>query len=297
MNRLLITGCSGFLGGHLIELASEKYNTVGLFSTFPVSFEGTTTEAAELSQTDSIQPLLDKFKPDVIVHNAALADPDRCEKQPELAHQINVSATERIADWCRRQNTRLIYISTDMVFDGEKGNYSENDQPHPLSVYGKSKAEAEQQALAVNPNTVVCRIALMFGRGVFRRNYSSEWLERELLRRVAQPDLAPLGLYNDQYRSMISVNNVTRAILELTESDFRGVLHIGGVERISRFAFGEKLCRRLNLPMTLVQPIAQNENPLQARRPRDVSLNISRAQSHLETPLLSVGTGLNEAFP
>jgi len=297
VNRLLITGASGFLGGHITKLASDRFSTVGLFSTCPVSFEGTTTEAAALSQLNSVPPILNKFKPDIIVHNAALADPDRCEKQPQLTHRINVSATERIADWCRRQNARLIYISTDMVFDGEKGNYSENDQPHPLGVYAKSKAVAEQQALLSNPNTVVCRIALMYGRGIFRRPYSSEWLERELLRRVAQPDLAPLGLYDDQFRSMLSVKIAARIILELAESGFRGILHIGGAERISRFAFGEKLCRRLNLPMTFIQPISQIENPLQARRPRDVSLNLSLAQSVLKTPLLSVDAGLNEAFP
>jgi len=293
---ILITGASGFLGGHLAQTAAANPQIIGLYQTFHFSIPGILSASLDLSQPDTIQPLLDQLKPEIIIHNAALANPDRCEQQPELAFRVNVIATGKIAEWCQLKNARLIYISTDMVFDGEKGNYSETDQPNPVSVYGQSKATAEQQALTGNPNTVVCRIALMYGRGIFRRNYSSEWLERELLRRAAEPELPPLNLYSDQYRSMLAVNNAARVILELAESDFYGILHVGGAERLSRFAFGEKLCRKLDLPSSLIQPVSQCESQPQARRPRDVSLNISRAQTILKTPLLSVDAGLNEAY-
>jgi len=296
MIKLLITGASGFLGGHLIQQAAEKYATVGLYSTYPISLKNITSAAFDLSKPWSLNPILDRFKPNTIIHNAALADPDRCEKNAALAHRINVIATEKIAEWCYLKNVRLIYISTDMVFDGEKGNYSETDSPNPVSIYAQSKATADQRAITLNPNTAVCRIALMYGRGGFRRDYSSEWMERELMRRAAQPDLAPLGLFSDQFRSLIGVGNVARAILELVESDFCGILHIGGPDPISRYDFGKKLCRTLNLPLSLIKPIKQDENQLQARRPRDVSLNISLARSLLKTPLLSVKTGLLKAF-
>ncbi|MFH1213295.1 MAG: SDR family oxidoreductase [Candidatus Neomarinimicrobiota bacterium] len=296
MKRLVITGASGFLGGHIAQYAAERFETLGLFATYRFNLKDIASQKIDLTNPPTISAVLDQFKPAIVVHNAALADPDRCENQPELARQINVVATERIATWCRQNSARLIYISTDMVFDGEKGHYSESDQPDPVSVYGRSKADAEERVLAINPETSVGRIALMYGRGIFRRVYSSEWIERELRLRANQSAIAPLGLFADQFRSMLSVRNAAQAILELAESNFRGILHIGGADRISRYDFGEKLCHHLGLPLTAIHRIYQADFKSAAPRPRDVSLNIDLARSILKTPLLSVAAGLNEAY-
>ncbi|MBP9005697.1 MAG: SDR family oxidoreductase [Candidatus Marinimicrobia bacterium] len=294
MKKLVITGASGFLGGHIANLAVSRFQTLGLYSTYPFNLKGITTQRIELSSPSSIIVVLKRFKPAVVIHNAALANPDQCENQPDFARQNNVIATEHIANWCHKNNARLIYVSTDMVFDGQKGNYSETDRPNPLSVYGKSKYEAEKLAMANNPDTVVARLALMYGRGIFPRAYNSEWLLRELLQRKKEPKLPPLKLYNDQYRSMLMVTNAAQALIELALSHFCGIIHIGGPERISRFAFGEKLCRKLNLPLTFIQAVQYDEHQLTAPRPRDLSLDISLARSFLKTNFLAVDDGLDE---
>lgn len=294
MRKLVITGASGFLGGQIVKSAGEHFKTLGLYSTYPFNLKGIATLQADLSSPVSIIVALNHFKPAVVIHNAALANPDQCQNQPDFAWQNNVIATERIAEWCHKNNSRLIYVSTDMVFDGKKGNYTETDRPNPLSVYGKSKYEAEHLALNLNPNTVVARLALMYGRGIFPRPYSSEWLERELLQRKKERGLAPLTLYDDQFRSMLAVTNAARILLELAELYFRGILHIGGPERISRFNFGEKLCRKFNLSLAMIQATHLDERHLTAPRPRDVSLDISLAQSFLKTALLTIDEGLNE---
>ncbi|HRS52299.1 MAG TPA: SDR family oxidoreductase [Candidatus Marinimicrobia bacterium] len=294
MKKLIITGASGFLGGHIANLAAHHFRTLGLYSTYPFSLKGVVTQRIELSSPSSIIVVLKQFKPAIVIHNAALANPDQCENQPDFAKQNNVIATERIANWCHKNNARLIYVSTDMVFDGQKGNYSETDRPNPLSIYGKSKYEAEKLALAINPDTVVARLALMYGRGIFPRAYNSEWLLRELLQRTKESNLPPLKLYTDQYRSMLAVTNAAQALIELALSHFCGIIHIGGPERISRFAFGEKLCRKLNLPLTFIQAVPYDEHQLTAPRPRDLSLDISLARSFLKTKFLTVDDGLDE---
>lgn len=296
MKKLVITGASGFLGGHIAKSASGHFNTLGFYSTYPFSLKRITTHQVDLASPVSVIVALEQFKPAIVIHNAAMANPDQCENQPDFARQNNVIATERIADWCHKNKSRLVYISTDMVFDGKKGNYSETDQPNPLSVYAKTKLDAEQCALSLNPDTIVVRLALMYGRGVLPRIYSSEWLLRELIRRKEEPDPAPLNLFHDQFRSMLAVNNAARALIELAKSHFCGIIHIGGPEPISRFAFGEKLCRKSDLPLTLIQAVQHDEHPLAAPRPRDVSLDITLAQSLLETTLLSVDEGLDEVL-
>jgi len=296
MPQVVVTGASGFLGGHLTHLAAEKFQTAGFYSSFAFEMPGVSMQAVDFSHTDKIRLALDKFQPDCIIHNAALANPDVCERNPELADLINVKATQTIADWAQANGCRLIYISTDMVFDGNQGFYSENDTPQPLSVYGKSKAAAEKAVLAIHSTAVVCRLALMFGRGILLRPYASTWLERELLSRSKSSDASPLRLFSDQFRSMLSVRNAARAILELCENQFQGILHIGGTERIDRYSFGRRLCAILKVSPGLIQPVNFTSNSTTAPRPKDVSLNITLAQRILKTPLLNIADGLKDAY-
>ncbi len=294
--KLLITGASGFLGGHLLAVARQSYATVGLYLTFPVELPGTTLLPGDLSNPTALQKILDREMPSVIIHNAALANPEICEQMPEHAYQINVTATSAIVDWCQANAARLIYISTDLVFDGRHGNYSEDDAPSPVNVYGRTKAEAEQVVLRRLPNALVCRLALMYGRGFWRRHYASEWLERELWRRSEQPDLPPLLLFTDQWRSMLTVNNATELILELVASSINGILHLGGAERISRYDFGLRLCQKLGIDSACIRGIKTSDAPTAVPRPVDVSLNIQRAARLLKTPLLDIKSGMDCAY-
>lgn len=294
--KLLITGASGFLGGHLLAAARQNYATVGLYLTFPAELPGATLLPGDLSDPPALQKILDREMPSVIIHNAALANPEICEQMPERAYQINVTATSAIADWCQANAARLIYISTDLVFDGRRGNYSEDDAPSPVNVYGRTKAEAEQVVLRRLPNALVCRLALMYGRGFWRRHYTSEWLERELWRRNEQPDLPPLLLFTDQWRSMLTVNNAAELILELVASSINGILHLGGAERISRYDFGLRLCQKLGIDSACIRGIKASDAPTAVPRPADASLNIQRAARLLKTPLLDIKSGMDYAY-
>ena len=136
----------------------------------------------------------------------------------------------------------------------------------------------------------------MYGRGFFPRIYSSEWLPRLLLKQSAETEQIPVELFTDQYRSMFSVLNATRAIKELSLTDFEGTIHLGGPQSISRYEFGKKLCTVLNISQDLVKKATSCSQKLELKRPRDVSLNIVKARSILKTELLSIDEGLREIF-
>lgn len=296
MIKVFITGASGFLGGHLAKLSAEKYSTVGAYHSYKFDILKVKSFYCDLSKPELLKDLFDSNKPDIIIHNAAYPNPDKCEKNPDLAFKINTESTGAIANWAERNNCRLVFISTDMVFNGRQGNYSEEDTVGPLSIYAKTKVEAEKFVLYECKNAVICRVALMYGRGVLPRQYSSEWLERVLKEKYNSEIEEPILLFSDQYRSMISVNNAARTIMEVAFTDYCGILHIGGSERISRYEFGEKLCDILGLPKGLIRETKYDDAAINTFRPKDIGLNISRASSFLKTKLLNVDDGLKEIY-
>jgi len=296
LKTALITGIGGFLGGHLATIAADRFRVVGLYHTFPVEIPGIRTFYGSLTDRTALQKILDEIRSDVIIHNAAMANPDDCEANPSEADTVNVGSSEFLAKWCEENHRRMVFISTDMVFDGTKGNYREEDKVNPLSVYAKTKAEAEKTVLAHCGNSLICRVALMYGRGMFDRPYGSEWLERELIKRKNGSESNLVVLFSDQYRSMISVRKAAEAVVEATEKDIRGILHVAGSERVSRYDFGEKLCAALNVPETFIVNAKYDDANIRAPRPKDVSLNISKACSILSVEFPDIETGLRQIY-
>ncbi|MDD5766524.1 MAG: SDR family oxidoreductase [Candidatus Marinimicrobia bacterium] len=297
MKTTLITGISGFLGGHLATIAKDQFRVAGLFHTYTAEIPGVRTFYSSLKDFTVLQKNLDEIQADVIIHNAAMANPDTCEANPAEAEKINVGSSEFLAKWCETNDRRMVFISTDMVFDGTKGNYREKDEVNPLSIYAKTKAKAEIDILTHCRNSLICRIALMYGKGVFDRLYGSEWLERELIKRKNNVISDPVVLFHDQFRSMISVSKAAEAVTEAAGRDIRGILHIAGSERVSRFDFGRKLCAVLKIPETFIVSAKYDDANIRTPRPKDVSLNITKARSLLTTQFQNIETGLREIYP
>jgi len=285
---VLVTGISGFLGGHLWRHLHDDAVGISGGSLQP-SIDGEVL-AIDLTDRAALKQLLRRLSPTVIIHTAAWSDLNRCEAEPAAARQINALVPMVLAEYCGRNRCRLIHLSSDMVYDGRRGNYRETDKTAPLSVYGRTKVEAEQLVRDSCPNHVIIRSALIYGRPFYGGTSFSEWMEAALRRK----DL--LSLYVDQYRTPIWVENLAAALVELTESDFVGTLHLGGANRIDRFAFGQQLCRTGGYPESLLQPVSMDDHQQAAPRPRDVSLCIDRARQVLRTPLLDTETGLQFHF-
>jgi len=210
----------------------------------------------------------------------------RARKNPQQAEQINLTATATLLEAADAVQARLVFVSSDMVFDGRRGMYRVSDAVSPLSVYGRTKAAAEALIQASPGAHVIARAALIYGRPRLGGGSFSGWLESRLRERQAAT------LYTDQFRTPVWVENLAGQLLELAHNDFSGIIHCAGAERADRFRFGQILCRLAGYSEQLLVPVSMHDHETAAPRPADVSLDTVHTRQSLKTPLLDIEEGL-----
>lgn len=269
VTKILITGASGLLGHALVKQATEKgYNVCSIYR----EHKPESGRAVHLDITDerSVNECVQKERPGVVVNTASVTDVDLCEREPELARSVNGSAAGILADVCDKVNAFLVQMSTDYVFDGTKGNYNENDSPAPVNEYGSSKLLGEQLVMK-HENTCVARASVVFGWGrAFRPNFGT-WLYGKLSKGER------VNVVSDQFASPTLNTNLASMVLDLGERGTRGLIHVAGATRASRYDFAIKLAMQLNFDPKLVTPVKSDSSSWIAKRPLDSSLNVTKA--------------------
>lgn len=273
--KVLVTGAAGLLGGRLAGLLSRSGHEVVGGRHLGALPSGLPEVPLDLSEPVSIHRALSMARPEAVVHCAALADADRCEAEPLRAQRVNTDAAASLARFCQTRGIRLLAVSTDLVFAGDRPYLRETDAPAPGLVYARTKLAGELALLAEAPGAAVVRVALVYGRGHGRRGTASESVAWNL------GAGARVRLFTDQYRTPVDPESVAAALDRLLAGTGRAVFHIGGPERLSRHELGLRVARALGLPEGLIEPIVQAEQPLGALRPADVSLDSSRARLEL----------------
>jgi dTDP-4-dehydrorhamnose reductase len=269
---LLLTGATGFLGLRLAPAMAGPWRVVRAARTV----SGPDSVVLDLEDAGSIQKAFDAVRPAAVVHAGALASPDACERDPDLARRVNAESTKILAGLCGSAGAKLILISTDLVFDGEKGRYDEDDAAHPLSVYGRTKLEAEEAALSRAPGAAAVRICAAYGRLLGGRPCFTD----QILAAVSRG--RPIPAFTDQWRTSTAADFLPEVLLRLLDSpDLSGVFHWGGAERSTRFEAAVQLCRSFGHDETLIRPSRMNDSRPPARRPRDSSLDSSRLSAAL----------------
>jgi dTDP-4-dehydrorhamnose reductase len=290
-HQILITGSSGFLGRYLIKYAPLENDTIiaQYRQKQPESY-GAEVKFLPLDFMQDEWEIPAQFQPDFIVHTAAIASLDECEIKPDICQLMNVEATKKMVDFAASHECRFIFISTDVVFDGKKGNYAEFHEPNPINVYSRSKFEGEQYVLQNHPDAVVVRPALFYGLALNGRPSFTETMLKNLYAGKQ------VFLFTDQIRTPILVNDLAKAIWELIRLDFKGAIHLGGPQRVSRFEMGEILCDVFKLDRSLLIPMKSEDAKLVALRPPDCTLDSSLAKKILNTPFVECRTGFNMAY-
>lgn len=262
-----ITGAGGLVGNQLVQLAprfAPQFETVGL-----------TRAKLDLLDSAAVRRMFHAQKPAAIIHGAAMSKSPECQASPALAHKVNVEATALLAELAA--DIPFIFFSSDLVFNGRKGNYVETDPVGPLSIYAETKVAAEQIVLA-NPRHTVIRTSLNGGsspRGDSGFN--------EQLRRAWTSGQSP-RLFVDEYRTPIPAPATARATWELLNRGATGLFHVAGSERLSRAQIGQQLAARhpeLNPQFELGSLREYTGAP----RSPDTSLNCAKAQAQLSFPL------------
>ena len=279
--KVLIIGGTGMLGSSIM-LTKTIHELWGTYlKEIPLS-----KYMLELNITDQkqVKDVLKFINPDAVIHTAAITNVDLCEEKPNLAKKVHVDGTKHLVNICKNLGTYFLYISTDSVFDGERGNYTENDDPNPLNIYAKTKFEGEVETLKY-ANSSVIRTNI-YGFNWLSKLSITEWILK-LLREKKQ-----INLFKDVFFSPILVNNFAEALFEIVEKKITGVYHVAGPESITKCDFRRKIANIYKLDSNLIKPISISELDLKAPRPLNPTLNCSKIQLVIKTKLLNVEEGL-----
>jgi dTDP-4-dehydrorhamnose reductase len=278
MKRLLITGCSGFLGWHLCQLGQTEYSVFGTYFSHEIQIPGATTVKVDLTNYENLKEIFNEIKPETVIHTAAQSQPNFCQIHREDSYTVNVTASLNIAGLCADLNIPCAFTSTDLVFDGLKAPYKETDIVNPVNVYGEQKVMAEIGMLQRYPQVAICRMPLMFGNETPTATSFIQGFIQTL------KDGRELNLFIDEFRTPVSGVTAAKGLL-MALTKVNGIIHLGGKERISRYDFGKLLVEILNLPASGLKAGRQQDVKMAAPRPGDVSLDSSMAFSLGYQPL------------
>jgi dTDP-4-dehydrorhamnose reductase len=279
-----VTGASGLLGHRVTQRALEEGNEA-----YSVCKEHPTNlgKPVKLDITDKnrVFKTIAELRPQAIIHTAAYTDVDACEVKKDLAWKVNAEATKHIAMASAKVNSHLTYVSTDYVFDGEKGRYYEKDRPNPISYYGYTKLMGEEFVKEYADEWCIARPSVIYGWYGQKLNFAT-WL----LSNLSQGK--EVKVLTDQHVSPTLNTNLAGMVLEIAERKITGIVHTAGATRVSRHKFALKLAKVFNLSEELIKPATTDEISWSARRPRDSSLIVGKAMTLLtQKPL-----GLDLAF-
>jgi len=295
--KVLLTGASGLLGGNCLAQLSRN-PSVQLFAThrnsdfsIPNTFaHGIKAFPLDLTNETAVWNIVSTVQPNIIIHTAAHTETAFCEWNRQDAYALNVKATKILATLADMFGARFIFISTDLVFDGTKGNYSEEDAPNPLSYYAETKLEAEVLVKKLVGNHVILRVPLLLGISPRGTRSVNERLIKEFEAGKT------VNLFCDEYRTPICASVLARVIEEFAMgilSEITGLLHAGGVERVSREDLGRKIAARWKFNQDLIQSTWSSDEPSTPPRPKDVSLNSKELHSRLPFKIPSLEESLN----
>lgn len=292
MKRILVTGSAGMLGRRILEdlSALNVFSLLGMVHTRSHHVAAVPEARIDLIDGAATDALLADFDPDVIVHCAARVSVDACERDKEYARALHVDACRRLAGHRQGKHT-FIYISTDSVFDGRTGNYSETDAPNPLNYYARTKREAEIAALQANPGAVIIRTNI-YGFHIPPGLSLFEWAKGRISagQKVnGYEDIAFNPLYTGQLAGIVVhiINNIERFPA--------GILHAGSDQCLSKFAFLRMVSEEFGYGQDMVIPSREEFSPLETPRPKNTTLNTARLRA-LTGAVPSLRDGINALY-
>ena len=275
--KILITGASSLPGYRTtLEALKRGHEVVGLYYSHPIPIENERLKkvSVDITISNDLRKLLLKERPETVVHMAALGDVDLCERDKELAWKTTVKPSIEIAAMASKLGFFAIYLSTDYIFDGERGGYRENDVPNPINYYGVTKLMGEI-AFQSCPSYAIVRASSIYGLGPGRMNFA-KYLSEKL--KAGEPVKALI----DQYTSPTQASLLGKAIIEVAEGKLEGIFHVVG-ERMSRYEFAIKVAETLGLDKSLIHEAEMKDMKWLAKRPKDSSLNCDETKNRVKT--------------
>ena len=286
--RLLITGVSGMLGNNLAYSFRNKYRILGLYNLHPVIIDNVQTKRADIISATSFNKVVNEFCPDIVIHCASLTDVDFCEVNKKLTNQVNVFGTRVVTDSIKSKDVKLIYISTDAVYDGIKGDFSEDDTVNPRNYYGLTKYRGEKVVLK-KPNSLILRTNL-FGWNIQDKHSLAEWILNEL------SNNRHIKGFRDVSFSSIYTFEFARILDRIIDKDLTGIYNCASRSSLSKYEFAVYIANRFNLNKSLIKPISIDEFKFKAKRGKRLTLNVSKLENKLDCVLPTIDMSVESFF-
>jgi dTDP-4-dehydrorhamnose reductase len=296
LDKLLVIGSSGLVGSKLSALSAEHsfeaYNTTNLRRT---SLARVTR--LDVTDHDSTFRLVKEIQPKVIVNTAAITNVDYCETHNEEAQRVNVEGVSNLVEAVAENNIRLVHISTDYVFDGSFGHYTEDDTPKPVNYYGQTKLDSEKIVSKLS-SFAIARPSVIYGwnppetSGAASDSAKPMNFAMFVLDRLRRNEI--VRAVRDQYSSPTFADNLAEALLRLARHPDNGIFHTAGRSCLSRYELAVKLAEIFGYPTRMVQPTFSSEFKQLAERPRNSCLIVEKAEKALGMKFLTVEEGIKE---
>jgi dTDP-4-dehydrorhamnose reductase len=287
--KLIVMGANGFVAGSVLAQAGGEWEVHAVSrGESPARRDRLIWHACDPLVPAQLSQLFRAVKPDAVIHTAAVADVDFCQSHPEVARAVNVDLTHTVVDLCGDTGSRLVFCSTDTIFDGEHAPYNEAARPGPVNFYAETKVEAEQVVTRLGAQAIIARLSLVVGLPVLGAGNSF------LARMIASLKAGrPVAATEREVRTPVDVITVGRALFELATGNHAGIIHLAGHDRLNRFEIAQKIAACFGFPPALIVAQAVAAWPDRAARPRDVSLDNAKACAQLKTPMRTLDEGLS----
>ena len=287
--KILITGASGLLGINLALEAAQEHTVIGLANNQRVQTKSFQVLQADLLAPGAVERILDQTQPDWVIHCAALANVDACEAEPARAYQLNTEVPRILAQHVARGGARLLHVSTDAVFDGQRGQYSEEDTPNPLSTYAKTKLDGELAVAQTAPSAIIARVNL-FGWSISGKRSLAEFFYYSL--KAHQP----VKGFTDVYFCPLLANDLAKIFLEMLALELNGLYHVVSSQCGSKYDFGLQIADKFGLNATLIEPVSVKDAGLKAARSPRLTLRSEKLRQALGKPLPNLSAGLDHFY-
>ena len=291
MVKVLITGANGLVGQTLVRkfLIMPEFEFLAT-SASECKVKGLNPDRflqMDITNREAVVTVFDLFKPEVVIHCAAMTQVDPCEQNPELCDQVNITGVKIVAKAAEQAGAKFICLSTDFVFDGLKGPYSEDDQPNPVSVYGWSKLQGEFITHSLRVPWVIVRTILVYGvtQSMNRSNLVT-WVRDSLSQHK------PIRVVNDQFRMPTLVDDLADGIISIIERNKVGIYHLSGPEMISIYDFALKIAKIFRLDDSLITPILSESLNQAGKRPVSTGFVLDKAMDELDFLPRNIDEGL-----
>ena len=275
--KILITGANGLLGQSLIRVNNGRFDVCATAkSKFIFDSNRILFKAMDILNPDEIEIIFSDFKPDVVIHGAAFTNVDKCEADPSSCNKINVDGTQNVIEACEKHSSHLIFISTDFIFDGKTGSYSETAKENPLSVYGKSKFDAEKLIQSSNCKWSIARTSLVIG-------YFPDLMNSNIIlwarKKLAKGD--KINVVDDQVRTPTWSLDLAEGCLLIAKNKSFGIYNISGSDKFSILELVRQVAIHGDFDLSLIDRVDSQTLGQLAMRPLISDLDISKAKKDL----------------